>query len=77
MMRSGDCKVMPGGWSCTEVPAEYHVALYVITRGKASGNGALPKGTDCFHFSVVNTGAGLEHHLQHVDPHSGRISQVR
>ena len=76
MMREGECMVLPGGWSCTEPPAEYHVVLYVITKARGpalAGEGT--KGPEVFHFSVVNTGSGLEHHLQHVDPATGHILQ--
>jgi hypothetical protein len=68
MMKPGDCFVMPGGWSCTE-PTEYHIVLYVVTKAKNLAN------QDVFHFAVVNTGAGLEHHLQQVDPNTGHLYQ--
>jgi len=56
MLREGECMVLPGGWSCTE-PAQYHIVLYVVAKLRKDGR-------DVFNFTVVNTGAGLEHHLQ-------------
>jgi hypothetical protein len=56
MLRANECLVLPGGWSCTD-PAQHHVVLYVVAKSRKDGR-------DVFHFTVVNTGAGLEHHLQ-------------
>ena len=74
-MRLGDVLILPGGWAAasTTDPSQ-HVVLYVVhkARSRKSKSAGAPA---VFQFAVVNTGDGLEHHLQNIDPHTGLLLQ--